>query len=85
MRLPGAENNVEGAAGAVRAGHRLAFCFAPHRRRRRAIVTAVKEKTRAMAPTLDWVLCLSLNILLTYIPHLALRVPAVHAKLAADQ
>ncbi len=38
-----------------------------------------------MAPTLDWVLCLSLNILLTYIPHLALRVPAVHAKLAADQ
>ena len=33
----------------------------------------------------DWVLCLSLNILLTYIPHLALRVPAVHAKLAADQ
>ena len=37
-----------------------------------------------MAPTLDWALCLLANILLTYIPHLFLRVPAVHAKLAAD-
>ena len=33
---------------------------------------------------LDWAICLIINILLIYIPHLFVRVPAVHAKLAAD-
>ena len=35
-------------------------------------------------PTIDWCYCLIANVLLTYIPHLFLRVPAVNAKLAAD-
>lgn len=37
-----------------------------------------------MASSIDWVYCLIINIGITYIPHLFLRVPAVHAKLASD-
>lgn len=37
-----------------------------------------------MIPTIDWCYCLIINVMLTYIPHLFLRVPAVNAKLAAD-
>ncbi len=37
-----------------------------------------------MVPTIDWCYCLIINVMLTYIPHLFLRVPAVNAKLAAD-